>query len=428
LSGDAGRAIEIERIASGGDGVGHLADGRVVFVPGTAPGDRVEVRIRKEAKRWARGEVRRIVEPGPDRREPPCPFAGRCGGCVLEHLEYPAQLRAKSRMVRDALQRLGGLEVEMPEVVASPEETRYRSRVSFTFKRLSQGRVVAGFHAQGAPGRIVDVDGRCLLPEPAIAEAWDALRAAWGPDAQRLPSGETLRLTLRGTDAGRVVLRIDGGGSPGRPEELLEAVPALAAIWQVPEGGAPRLLAGAEEVTDHWSGDPIRMRSGAFTQVNRGAAALLEAHVLERAGEVAGRTVVDAYAGIGVFGRRLAERGATVVGIELDPEGAAEAKRLAPEGYEVAEGRVEELLPRHLPADLVILNPPRGGVDERVAEALREAPPARLIYVSCDPATLARDLKRLGDGFEVADVRAFDLFPQTAHVETVVELPRGGDG
>jgi 23S rRNA (uracil1939-C5)-methyltransferase len=307
VSGGApGRAIEIERIAAGGDGIGHLADGRVVFVPGTAPGDRVEVRIRKEAKRWARGEVRRIVEPGPDRREPPCPFAGRCGGCALEHLEYDAQLRAKSRIVADALSRLGGLEVEPPEVVASPEETRYRSRVSFTLKRLSQGRVVAGFHAQGAPGRIVDVDGRCLLPEPAIAEAWDALRAAWGPDARRLPSGETLRLTLRGTAGGT------GGAADRRRRRAGEAGGAAGGGAGAGRdlagagGGEPRLLAGAEEVGDSWSGDEIRMRSGAFTQVNRGAAALLEAHVLERAGEVAGQKVVDAYAGIGVFGRRLA--------------------------------------------------------------------------------------------------------------------------
>jgi 23S rRNA (uracil1939-C5)-methyltransferase len=414
--------VRIDSIAAGGEGVGRLADGRVVFVHRTAPGDLAEVALVERRDRWARGRLLRVLEPSPDRREAPCPFYAECGGCTLEHLRYEAQLRAKGRIVADALTRIGGIAAEPPEVVPSPSEHRYRNRVSFALRRIGRGEVVAGFHALGDPDRIVDLDGRCLLPEEPIARVWDAIRAGWGPEARLLPSGDQLRLTLRGSAAGEVSLLVEGGFSPGRPQELIDAVPGLAAVWHRPGAAPPSLVAGAPGLPETWGDETVELSGAAFLQVNRGAAALLEAHVLERVGDPAGLRVVDAYCGVGLHARRLARAGASVVGIELDPEAVAAARRGAPAGAVFVEGPVEALLPAHLPADLVILNPPRAGVAPEVAEALAATPPRRIVYVSCDPATLARDLKRLGERFRLESVRSFDLFPQTAHVETVVVL------
>lgn len=414
--------MRIDSIAAGGEGVGRLPDGRVVFVHRTAPGDLAEVALTERRDRWARGRLLRVLEPSPERRDAPCPFYGECGGCTLEHMTYEAQLRAKARIVADALTRIGGMPMEPPEVVPSPSEHRYRNRVSFALRRLGRGGVVAGFHALGDPDRIVDLDGRCLLPEEPIARVWDAIRANWGTEAFRLPSGDRLRLTLRASAGGEVSLLVEGGYSPGRPQELLDAVPGLVAVWHRPGASPPALVGGAPGLPETWGDETVELSGAAFLQVNRGAAALLEAHVVERIGDPAGLRVVDAYCGVGLHARRLARAGATVVGIELDPEAVAEARRGAPEGTEFVEGPVEALLPAHLPADLVILNPPRAGVAPEVADALAAAPPARIVYVSCNPATLARDLKRLGGGFRPESVRSFDLFPQTAHVETVVVL------
>ncbi|HEX2187757.1 MAG TPA: class I SAM-dependent RNA methyltransferase, partial [Longimicrobiaceae bacterium] len=414
--------VRIDSIAAGGEGVGRLADGRVVFVHRTAPGDLAEVELTERRDRWARGRLLRVLEPSPERREAPCPFYGECGGCTLEHLTYPAQLRAKARIVSDALTRIGGVPTEPPEVVPSPSEHRYRNRVSFALRRTGRGGVAAGVHALGDPDRIVDLDGRCLLPEEPIARAWDAIRAAWGRDAFRLPSGDQLRLTLRASATGEVSLLVEGGYSPGRPQELLDAVPGLAAVWHRPGEAPPSLVAGAPGLPETWGDETVELSGAAFLQVNRGAAALLEAHVVERIGDPAGLRVVDAYCGVGLHARRLARAGASVVGIELDPEAVAEARRGAPEGAAFDEGPVETLLPGRLPADLVILNPPRAGIAAEVAEALSASPPERIVYVSCNPATLARDLKRLGPRFAMRSLRSFDLFPQTAHVETVVVL------
>jgi 23S rRNA (uracil1939-C5)-methyltransferase len=414
--------VRIESIAAGGEGVGHLPDGRVVFVHRTAPGDLARIALTERKDRWARGRLLEVLEPSPERREPPCPFYAECGGCTLEHVTYDAQLRAKGRIVADALTRIGGMPTEAPEVVPSPREHRYRNRVSFALRRAAHGQVEAGFHALGDPDRIVDLDGRCLLPEEPVARVWDRLRAEWGPDARRLPSGERLRLTLRASAEGLVSLLVEGGYSPGRPAELLERVEGLAAIWHRPGAAPPELIGGAPGLPEVWGDEVVEVSGTAFLQVNREAAALLEAHVFELIGDVEGCSVVDAYCGVGLHARRLARAGARVVGLELDPQAVAAARDWAPPGATFEEGPVETLIAAHLPADLVILNPPRAGVLPAVTGALVENPVERIVYVSCNPATLARDLKRLAPAYRPESVRSYDLFPQTAHVETVVLL------
>jgi 23S rRNA (uracil1939-C5)-methyltransferase len=414
--------IRIDSIASGGAGVGRGSDGRAVFVHRTAPGELVEIRRVEEKKRWARGTLLHVLEPAPERRPAPCKYYDRCGGCTLEHLEYAAQLRAKGKIVADALERIGGFDVELPEVVASPTEFRARNRVSFTLVRLRGGPVVAGFHELQRPDRVLDIDGSCLMPEAAVAAAWDELRAGWGPDANRLPSGLRLRLTLRASAEGRIGLLVQGGYGEGQPEDLLHVVPALESIWHQPRAdAAPLLLAGREHLAESWQEEELALSGAVFLQVNRGAAALLEDHVLALCGDVSGRHVVDAYCGVGLHARRLARHGARVTGIELDEHAVREARRAVPKATFIAD-HVEAVLPGVLPADLLIVNPPRAGLAPEAAAAAVQQPPGRILYISCDPATLARDLSRLAPTFTLRSIRCFDLFPQTAHVETVAEL------
>lgn len=414
--------LTIESIAAGGAGVGRLADGRVAFVARTAPGDIVEARLVEEKRRYVRAEPLRVVTSSPQRRTPPCRYYERCGGCTIEHLSYEAQLEAKRTIVREAMRRIGGVTVDVPPVVASPSEFRYRNRVSIALRRIGGDRVVSGFHDRLRPDRVLDMDGACLLPEAAVAEGWSALRAAWGPNASRLPSGDRLRLTLRGTSRGDLTLLVEGGYGVGRADELIARVPGLCSVWQRrAPGDAPVLLAGADHVEEDWDGERVLLGGAVFLQVNRGTAQALEAHVLDCVAPGTGMRLVDAYCGVALHARRAARAGADVVGIELDAQAVAEARRALP-GARMIEARVEDALPEMLPGDVVVVNPPRAGLAAEAAAALVATPPRRLVYVSCDPATLARDAQRLMPVLRMTGVRCFDMFPQTTHVETVAEF------
>lgn len=422
-AGGPGPIVKIRGLSSEGAGVGNLIDGRVVFVPRTTPGDEVELLITSGKKRWAKARLRELHVSSSDRVPSACPYYDECGGCSVQHIAYEQQLHWKADTVREALRRISHLDVALPEIVPSPNQRHYRSRVTFTLVRLPGGRVIAGFHRMDAPHRIVDVGDGCILPEPALATAWTSLRTAWGEGARRLPSGNKLRLTLRAVDEG-VILFIEDGRGPGRPDVLLREVEGLVAVWAKRPDGGEKLLAGLTHVHDTRFGETIQTGPTSFLQVNREASESLHRWVMEQGAAGSSEKVVDAYCGVGFFGREMARRGADVVGIERDAKAAKAAARDAPDNFAVWTGAVEDRLAEALPADLVVLNPPRGGVEARVTEVLREAGPPALIYVSCDPATLARDLARLSPSYEVVDVRAFDLFPQTAHVEVVVVLKR----
>jgi 23S rRNA (uracil1939-C5)-methyltransferase len=398
----------------------------VVFVPRTAPGDRASVRIERSKPRWATGSLRALLDASPERRPAPCLLYDVCGGCQLQHLPYERQLEHKARFVKDALERIGKVHLaDIPPITGSPRETRYRNRIAFSLRRLRSGRVVAGFHQLDRPDRLVDVHSECLLPREALLEAWVGLRSAWGEGARLLPADEQLRLTLR-EDPGGIVLVVEGGTLSWSAEPLLEATD-LAAIWQRPgeERTGARLKAGSSD-----AGSP------SFAQVNAEVAELMGEHVLalvaaedeaattERPS--AAHTAVDAYSGAGHYARRLAAAGWTVMAIELDPAACDAARKASASSYVVLEGRVEDRLVEALPAHLTIVNPPRSGLGPEVVRTLLDQPPARLVYVSCDPATLARDVAALQAGYDVRSVACFDLFPQTAHVETVLALRRRG--
>ncbi len=391
--------VRIIGIAAGGAGVGRLEDGRVAFVQRTAPGDLVDIALQEQKPRWVRGRLLRVQEAGEDRREAPCPHYAGCGGCTLEHLTPAAQLRARGSIVREALRRIGGIDVNEPDVVASPLEFRYRNRVSLTLRRPGGGRVSAGFHELDRPDRVLDIDERCQLMEPLLADAWRSLRAGWGAHASRLPAGETLRLTLRATHTGEVSLLAENGYGDGQPDALLAHVPQIVSLWKRAPEHVPELVAGRAALLEQWNGETVQLGGSVFLQVNRQAAALLENHVLALCGSVQGQRVVDAYCGVGLYARRCQRQGAHITGIELDPLAAREARRGCSPQAQIIEGRVEEHITACLPADLVILNPPRAGLDARVCTALVATPPARVLYVSCDPATLARDLGRLKSAF-----------------------------
>ncbi len=384
-------------------------------------GDRVNVRIVKEKARWARGEVVEWLEKGPARRKAPCIRYDQCDGCSLQHLVYPEQLAWKGRLVGDALRRVGGLEAEDPEVMGSPEEFRYRNRLTFTLRRLPGNRVVAGFRELGHTGRVLDIGSECLLPQDPIPQVWEALRANWGAGAALLPEGRELRLTLRGGEDG-VGLLVRGGFGDGDPGSLLDRIPELTSIWREDKGGARRHLAGAPTLSFEWAGERLELSGAGFVQVNQRGGEALQRYVLERVGDVGGKRVIDAYCGLGALGRALAAAGAIVVGIEVDPAGAEVAAAHPTPGFTLVTGRVEDALPGLLPVELVILNPPRTGLEESIPRTLSTGHLETIIYVSCDPATLARDLQRLAGSFLLERVRSFDLFPQTGHVETVVTL------
>lgn len=449
---DSGSLVEIRAVASGGDGVGELPDGRVVFVPRTAPGDVARIRIEQDRSSWARGSVVELIEEGDVRVEAPCPLFDRCGGCQLQHLPYSEQLRWKGRFVVDALERIGKrTDVPDPEVVPSPRVEGYRSRMTFSLRRLRGGRVVAGLHALDTPAHVVDVGDECLLPHEDVLDAWTRLRTVWGNGARRLPSGGRLRLTVRAASGG-IELLVDGGEAGWRSGGLMDDVPRLVGIWHRPSGAdEPVLVAGESEPGG----------GNAFEQVNPLGAELLLEHVLDvvrhelpapptntaaptsdsmeaavatgppgqksdsRASAGPAGRIVEAYCGTARVGRGLAADGHTVVGIERNASAVAAARVNAPGGLEVVEGDVEAHLASVLPADLLLVNPPRTGLADALPGIVLSAPPPGLVYVSCDPATLARDVARLGDAYRLTSLRCFDLFPHTAHVETVAVLERG---
>jgi 23S rRNA (uracil1939-C5)-methyltransferase len=408
--------VVIESLAAGGDGVGHLPDGMAVFVPRTAPGDRVRVADVRRHRRYARAVVRQVLEPGPGRVEPSCVHFARdgCGGCQWQHLSAEAQAEAKRRIVGDALRRLGGLAVEDPPLLASPRAYGYRATITLAVRWQGAAPVV-GFHDGERTERVFPLE-RCEVAREELRALYSALRPALGA----LPRGADVRLKLRAARDGTLhAVALGGDGEwTGAPRLATAAAAAggAATVWWQPAGGAARRLAGP-------AGDRGAL---AFEQVNAEVAAALLAAIVESVPARA-RRVLDLYAGTGEAGLALAGPSREVVSVELDRAAAGYAERQARHAasrLEVLTGRVEDLIEDLLPADVVVANPPRPGLAPAVADALANRPPERLLYVSCDPATLARDLRRLGAGPERLRLRCFDMFPQTSHVETLAVLSR----
>ena len=400
--------VTIESIAAGGDGVGR-ADGRVVFVPRSAPGD-VGIVEMPNRGRFARAEFRELRVASSKRVQPACMHfvTDRCGGCQLQHLSYEAQLEAKSRIVRDAMQRIGRREIEAPVVHPSAHPWRYRRKLTLALRRRANDWI-AGLHPFDDPLTVFSLED-CPITHQDVLDVWREVLAA----AEFFPAAAELRGALRLDGEGTASLTIEGARVWPSSPEFFAAVPRLGALWWIPEHQSRRRLHAR---------DAESAPGASFAQVNPTVAAPLRRRVLALALARHPVTAVDAYAGLGDTAAELAAHGVRVTAIELDRDATRWSAERLPTGSRVLSGRVEHLLESALPADVVILNPPRAGIDKRVTDILETVhpAPASIVYVSCDPATLARDVGRM-PRYRIASVASYDMFPQTAHVETLCEL------
>ena len=405
--------VAITSIAAGGEGVGRLADGRAVFVARTAPGERVRLREGvKLHKSFARGELAEVVAPGAARVTAPCRHyvQDHCGGCQLQHVTYEAQLAAKRAIVGDALRRIAKLDVGDPEIVEAVEEWRYRAKVTLAVKG-GRGRAMAvGLHPYDRPASVFPLID-CHIADFRLMALWRELR----PRLDLLPAKLT-RVTLRLDREGRRHVIAESAGEPWLNADELRralqgAVDGEVVCWWQPVDGAARVMAGPA------TGFPAT----AFEQVNPGMGMLTRRWAVDQLGDVRGQTVWDLYGGIGDTAALLVERGANVVSVDADEKAAMWGRDRLPAARFIA-ARAEDVLPSLPVPHAVVVNPPRAGLHWDVSLRLTAEPVPKLVYVSRDPATLARDLQRLNVNYQVTGVRAFDLFPQTAHVETVAVL------
>ena len=398
--------LRIDSIAAGGDGVGRH-EGMVVFVPRTAPGDVVRADAQRH-DRMMRGRLIEVLHPSPERVQPPCEHYvnDRCGGCQLQQLRYDAQLGAKSGIIRDAITRIGNVDSDAPVVEASARPWRYRRKLTLAFRRRGHGWI-AGLHRFDAPGEVFALRD-CPITDEGVLGMWSEIMRR----QELLPLAERLRGAVRALAHG-FSFTLEGAKAWPTHARFFEAIPELTELWWAPDGAGRRLMHARRG----------EAAGASFVQVNPEVAEHLRTWVISLAAGFRPATAVDAYAGTGEIALALASQGAKVTAIEIDADAARVAAARLPDGSRALAAPVEKVLRKSLPADLVVLNPPRAGVDPEVTHILSDGPhkPGAIIYVSCNPATLARDIRRLG-GYEIRSLRGFDMFPQTAHVETVCEL------
>jgi len=379
--------VEVERILPGGMGLAHAA-GKTVFVSLAAPGDRLRVRVDREQGNVLFASIEEIITPSPLRIEPPCPYFGRCGGCDFQQLTYEAQLAAKAEMIRDCLHRIAGFE-NIPDfsVTPSPNEWRYRMRATWQIDREQQA---IGYYERGSR-RVCDVaDCAILLPE-LQAELEHVRRTEWSCFPADLQ-----HLDVAGGENGS---SFAPGFSEFRRNELRMTV----------------------------RGEVYRYNAQTFFQANP---ALLGPLIDAALSDASGETAIDLYSGVGLFTLPLLRRFRSVMAVESNPTAVRFARwNLKDAGFDAASVNLENvadwLNSVSTRVDFILLDPPRVGAESAVIKRILDLHPLRISYVSCDPATLARDLKKLvAGGYLVQSLAAFDLFPQTHHVETVVHLRR----
>lgn len=417
--------LDVDRLAYGPYGIGRI-DGRVWMVPHTAPGDRVLARAREEKERFVIGEAVRVVSPSPLRRLPPCPYAGRCGGCSWQHTSYETQLRAKQQSVEDALRRIGKLSgYEIRPILPAADEFHYRRRIRLQANRQNE----LGFYA-GSSHELLQIDA-CAIAAGPLNPLLPQIRA-W---ARRLSAPLDHVELVAGDRSGEVVAAAQASGGLGAPDE------ATCAALVGDGSGISGLIVAAFEKRRVW-GEPrvtvdlgelaLRVDADVFTQVNpSGNLRMLEE--LLRAGDFqGGERILELYSGAGNFTFPIARRVASVTAVEGDRHALGNAK-LNAQRHGVAAIRwicapvpraVAELNCKRRRFDKIVLDPPRAGA-KGIARDLGSLGAERILYVSCNPATLARDVAGLVEvGYKLRSVQPLDLFPQTFHVETVALLER----
>ena len=445
--------LRIERLSSDGSGVAHSADGEAVFVPGTAPGDEARVRIVKDCGRYAFGILDELLTPSPDRIPVDCPVAGPCGGCSLRHLDYAAELRAKQESVLDAFRRIGGLEVPVLNILPSPDVDRYRNKVQFPVGVDKNGAPCIGFFA-GRTHRIVPCPD-CKLQPSVLNEIGNALCAFFArqgirPYDEQSGKGLVRHIFLRrGAHSGQImVCLVCTRAKLPHAEQLCTALrgqfPAISTILlnvnakntNVILGSENHILYGPGYIEDTLCGVPVRLGPLSFYQVNTLAAERLYGVAAQYAQLTPDDALLDLYCGMGTIGLSMAEQCRELIGVEIVPEAIESAKANAARMGEAVAAKsrffcadagqaATQLAAEGLHPDIVMLDPPRKGCDEATLSAVVRMAPRRVVYVSCNPATAARDAAWLEkNGYHTEKVQPVDLFPRTKHCEAVLLLTK----
>lgn len=431
----------IEGYSSEGLGIARI-DGQVVFVHGAVRGELCRILVMKVLKNAAFGKVTELLEPSPERREPDCPYYGRCGGCDFRHLSYREELWAKRQRVQDALTRLGGSDVEVEEILGAADPLYYRNKSQYP---VSAGKV--GFY-RARTHDVVDIE-HCLIQKPqadaAAAALRDYLRDFAVPSYDEKTGRGLLRhLYVRTNRRGESLVCVLANGERLPHEEelvgrLRRAVPDCVGVvlgvntrrGNTILGERYRTLWGADTLEDELCGLTFRLSVPSFYQVNRDQAEVLYRKAVEYAGLTGGELVVDLYCGAGTITQVMAGGAGRVIGAEIVPEAIEDARENARrngiENVEFFCGDAAQLAAdfagRGLRPDVICVDPPRKGLAPEVIAAAAQMAPQRVVYVSCDPGTLGRDVKRFAEyGYRVQRAAACDLFPGTRHVETVCLL------
>ena len=433
----------VEGYSAEGLGIVRL-DGAVVFVPGAVRGETVDLEITRVMKSAAAGKILQIHDPSPARTDPACPYFGRCGGCDFQHLTYAEELEAKRRRVQDALTRLGGSPVKVEEILGAASPHRYRNKSQYPV-----GPAGIGFY-QARSHKVVPVD-QCLIQTEAsdrTAQAVGRWMKRYQVPAYDEATGRGLlrhvyvRVNRQGESLCCVV--VNGKTLPREPElaaMILEAAPDTAGVVlnvntaksNVILGGKYRTIWGRNYLMDTLRGREFKLSIPSFYQVNRDQAEVLYGKALEFAALTGRETALDLYCGAGTITLCLAERAKRVIGAEIVPEAIRDAKENAArngvENVEFFQGDAADiaaaLAAQGLRPDVITVDPPRKGLAPEVVASIASMAPDRVVYVSCDPATLGRDVKRFAElGYEARRAVAVDMFPRTRHVETIVLLQR----
>ena len=450
--------VKIEDMGHDGEGIGKC-EGYTLFVKDTVIGDLAEVKVIKAKKNYGYARLMRLIEPSPHRVEPICPVARPCGGCQLQMLDYAEQLRFKEKKIAQNLQRIGGMtEIPMEPIVGMESPFRYRNKAQFPIGQDKNGKLITGFYA-GRTHQIME-NRNCYLGVEQNEEILNRILAWMEENSVSAYQEETGKGLVRHvlirfgftTKEIMVCLVVNGKKLPAE-KKLIQSLTELEGMTSITlsvnrertnviMGKEIRCLWGQEFITDYIGKVKYQISPLSFYQVNPVQTEKLYSLALEYAGLTGEETVWDLYCGIGTISLFLAQKAKKVYGVEIVPEAIADAKNNAKiNGIENAEffvGKSEEVLPEyyekyakehpgeHAHADVIVVDPPRKGCEENLLRTMADMQPDRIVYVSCDSATLARDLKILQElGYEVKKVRGVDQFPMTCHVETVVDFQIG---
>ncbi len=437
--------VTIEGYGEGGMGVARI-DGRVVFVHGALRGEKCRVLILKTLKSVAFAKVLEVIEPSSERITPDCPYFPRCGGCTYRHIRYEEELRLKKQRVQDNLSRIGGSDVTVEEILGARDTLRYRNKAQYP---VSKDGAVGFYRAR--THEVIECE-HCLLVKPEADAAAEALREYMqscrvaGYD-EKTGRGLVRHLYVRSNAAGESLVCVLVNGDKLPKEDRLvtllrDACPKCTGIvlgtntkkGNVILGDRYRTLWGSDRLEDTLCGKTFRLSVPSFYQVNRIQAERLYAKAIEFAGLTGQETVLDLYCGAGTITLALSDHAKKVLGAEIVPEAIDDAREnAARNGVKNAEffcgdasDVAKKLARENLRPDVITVDPPRKGLAADVVESIAEMQPQRVVYVSCDSATMARDVKRLADlGYTAQRACAVDMFPRADHVETVVLLSKG---